>query len=274
MPLLKPWVRAACSPFRARYLNCFWNRSNLSARRLSRHREEIVRLYDAGIRWVDTQMMRLVESLRNSSRWEDCIFALTADHGEEFLDHGGRYHPPDRLHEELIHVPLLLRVPGTAPKAISNAPWSHVHLAPTLLDAVGISAPDSFQGKTHWRQLQQGEAWEPIAIAESVAGCTNPFRRENRMGARVLAVREARYKLMLHFDSPQEWLYDLERIPVNSRHCPQERRSRCAGICWRSRETIFNLRSRSEIPQARLRSNLRELQLEWAAVQGKQSVAS
>ncbi len=262
------------SPFRARYLNCFWNRSNLSSRRLSRHREEIVRLYDAGIRWVDTQMMRLIESLRISGRWEECIVALTADHGEEFLDHGDRYHPPDRLHEELIHVPLLLRVPGTAPKAIPNAPWSHVHLAPTLLDAVGLSAPDSFQGKTHWRQLQQGAIGEPIAIAESVAGCTNPFRRENRLGARVLAVREARYKLILHFDPPQDRLYDLEADPREQSPLPAgAQRSVRRHLLEVARNHLQSSITKRD-PQARLRSNLRELQLEWTAVQGKQSVAS
>ena len=47
---------------------------------------------------------------------ENCILAVTGDHGEEFLDHGARYHPPSRLMEELIHVPLLLRVPGIAKK--------------------------------------------------------------------------------------------------------------------------------------------------------------
>ena len=83
--------------FRARYLNSYWNRSDIGPRQLARHRNEIIALYDAGIRWVDEQMARLVEELRKSGRWENCIFALTSDHGEEFLDHGGRNHPPSRL---------------------------------------------------------------------------------------------------------------------------------------------------------------------------------
>ncbi len=81
-------------PYRARYLNSYWNRSDLGPSRLARHRDEVVALYDAGIRWVDAQMARLIETLRGANRWDDCIFALTADHGEEFLEHGGRYHPP------------------------------------------------------------------------------------------------------------------------------------------------------------------------------------
>ena len=51
---------------RARYLNSYWNRGDIGASRLQRHREEIVALYDAGIRWVDTQVARLVDTLRES----------------------------------------------------------------------------------------------------------------------------------------------------------------------------------------------------------------
>ena len=82
---------------RARYLNSYWNRGDLGANRLRRHREEVVALYDSGIRWVDAQLARLVDTLQGLGLWQDCVMAVTADHGEEFLDHGGRYHPPSNL---------------------------------------------------------------------------------------------------------------------------------------------------------------------------------
>ena len=97
---------------RARYLNSYWNRGDIGASRLKKHREDIVMLYDAGIRWMDTQVARLAETLRDLGLWQDCVMALTADHGEEFLDHGGRYHPPSSVAEELVRVPLLLHGPG------------------------------------------------------------------------------------------------------------------------------------------------------------------
>ena len=109
---------------RARYLNASWNRSDIGKGRLRKYRDDIVSMYDAGIRWVDVQLSRLVESLRKSRRWDDCILAFTADHGEEFLDHDGRYHPPS-LAEELIHVPLLLRVPGVDKKKYARIPSAY-----------------------------------------------------------------------------------------------------------------------------------------------------
>ena len=96
---------------RARYLNSYWNRGDVAAPRLRPHRDGIVALYDAGIRWMDAQVARLVDTLRGLGLWENCVAALTADHGEEFLDHGGRYHPPSNVAEELVRVPLLLRGP-------------------------------------------------------------------------------------------------------------------------------------------------------------------
>jgi len=201
------------SPARARYLNSFWQRHDLDAKRLARHRGEIVALYDAGIRWVDAQMARLIDSLRRFNLWENCIFALTADHGEEFLDHGGRYHPPAGLMEELIRVPLLLRVPGVTRKELTKSPFSLVDLAPTLLSAAQASAQPRFRSSNRWLQIQRGEGWDEPAIVECVAGCTNPFHSGNRIGSRVLGVREARYKLVLDFEPRRERLYDLEADP-------------------------------------------------------------
>ena len=135
-------------PGRARYLNEYWNRSDLTPSALSGKRDEIVQLYDGGIRWVDRQIAGLVDSLRQSHLWDDCVLALTADHGEEFLEHGGRYHSPVRLSEEIVRVPLLVRVPGERGAKVPATPMSHLHLAPTLLEIMGVQAPSAFQGRS------------------------------------------------------------------------------------------------------------------------------
>jgi arylsulfatase A-like enzyme len=251
------------TPYRARYLNSYWNRSDLGPRRFAGYRDEVVALYDAGVRWVDAQLARLIETLRGSNRWDNCIFALTADHGEEFLDHGGRYHPPSRLMEELIHVPLLLRVPGSSKQEVAKSPFSLLHLAPTVLEAAQLPAPAGFQGRSYWEQLRKGEPFNGFAISECVAGCTNPFRPDNRIGPRVLSVRESRYKLVLHFDPAVEDLYDLEVDPGEQSalaHAAQKPvRRRLLEI---ARE---HLRRSSEQRDwgTRVRARLRELQLEW-----------
>lgn len=251
------------TPFRARYVNSYWNRSDLSPRRLMRHRNEVIALYDAGIRWVDEQVKRLIDFLRHAKRWDDCIFVLTADHGEEFLDHGGRYHPPSRLMEELIHAPLLMRIPGIEKSEVSSTPFSLIHLAPTLLEAVALPAPKTFRGRSYLDPLQRGGSFGEVAISESVASCTNPFHAENRIGPRVLSVRESRYKLVLHFDPAEENLYDLEADPGEQSPLaatvqkPVRRR-----LLEIAREHLRGVVEQRQ-PRPRVQARLRDLRIEW-----------
>jgi arylsulfatase A-like enzyme len=253
------------TPSRARYLNAYWNRSDVGPERLRCHRDEIVALYDAGIRWVDAQISGLVEALRQYKVWENCIFALTADHGEEFLEHGGRYHAP-ALTEELIHVPFLLRVPGAPKRVVSSNPFSLLHLAPTLLTAAGLQVPAEFQGQSHWKQIQEGSAWSEPAISECVAGCANPFRPDDRRGPRLLAVREARYKLLLNFGTDAEHLFDLESDPGEQNPLPratakpERRRLLEAALAHLRRSTT------RQISKAYLRARLREIGLNLSNV--------
>ena len=259
---------APLSPFRARYLNSFWNRSDIGPPRLAGHRDAIVALYDSGVRWADKQIARLTQKLRESRRWDRCIFALTADHGEEFLDHGGRYHQPLHLMEELIHVPLLLRVPNSPEKdspkkELTKTPFSLLHLAPTLLNATGLEVPSAFEGKSFWPQVRDGNAYDDVAISECVAGCTNPFRPDNRLGPRVLSVRESRYKLVLHFNPSTENLYDLEADPGEQAPlAPSAQKPLRRRLLEIAREHLRQSLERRDAKE-RMQARFYELRLEW-----------
>lgn len=248
---------------RARYLNAYWNRSDLNPRSLAKIRAEVVSLYDAGIRWVDLQMSRFVETLRRNRLWEQCVLVITADHGEEFLEHGGRYHPPSAVIEELIHVPLLVRAPGATRGAVKST-FSLLDLAPTLLDSLGAAVPESFRGESRWKALQATRDWEGAAIVECVGTCTNPFRAENRMGARILAVRNTRFKLVVDFSSGQEQLFDLVADPhelsplaPDAERVVRRRLLECA-----HQHLEQSVRSR-DLNQ-RLRTRLRDLGQDWS----------
>ena len=249
---------------RARYLNSYWNRGDLKPDRLTKHREEIIALYNAGIRWVDEQIACLVQTLRESQRWDNCVFALTADHGEEFLEHGDRYHSPAKLIESLVHVPLLLRIPKGQGASSSDAPFSLLDLGPTLLEAAGNGVPAQFRGRSRWKNLTNGKSWEGYAIIESVADCNNPYRTEDRLRARVLAVREARFQLTLDFRSGEAQLFDLKADPQQRSPLPGDAekavRSRLLEAAAKHLAQSVQLRSSEDVLHARLR----EVRLEWA----------
>jgi len=251
------------SASRARYVNEFWNRSDLKAARLERKKESIVELYDAAISAVDTQVARLVAYLKNSALWANCTFVLTADHGEEFLDHGRRYHAPVSLHEEIARVPLLIRVPAAAKKRVAKSPFSHLHLAPTLLEILDVPAPERFRGTSLWRNLQQGVPWDDPAITESVYGCTNPFRAQDRMGARLLSVRNARHKLVMRVEpGATEKVYDLEADPKEENPLPAGAGKEIRKQLLQAAQEHIRKVSSGRDTTARLKARLRDLRVE------------
>lgn len=116
--------------------------------------DDIIDLYDAEIRYTDDEIGRLIDEVR--AAWgDDPLIAITADHGEEFLEHGQFSHYT-HFHDEVMHVPLF----------ISGVPGSGEHddivglqdVPATLLDYAGLDLPDSFQG---WslKRIIEGEEW-------------------------------------------------------------------------------------------------------------------
>ena len=250
-------------PGRAHYLNEYWNRANLAPSDLRNKRDEVVQLYDASIRWADRQIAQLVDSLRQSHLWNDCVFTLTADHGEEFLEHAGRYHAPVHLREEFVRVPLLIRVPGWQRVKIPASPMSHLHLAPTLLEMIGLQAPSAFQGRSLWTNLQRGLAWDDAAIMECAYGCTNPFRAESRSASRLLGVRDKRFKLVLRMEpGAVEEVYDLEADPGETHPLSDRPASEARKRLLRAAREHLAKTVSARDPELRLQAQLRALRLE------------
>jgi arylsulfatase A-like enzyme len=259
------------SPARARYLNAFWNRSDLTAESLRREKRAVVDLYDASIRWVDAQIGQFIQFLSRMGLWENCVLVLTADHGEEFLEHGRRFHVPVSMAEEIVRVPLLLRVPlgaknQGAERAGSrlNDPFSLIDLAPTLLDILGIPAPTSFRGKSFWRRADDPSqhSFDP-AVTEMVYDCSNPFRDETRLSPRLLSVRDECYKLVIQLAEGEiEQLYDLRADPLEQNPVPTGEAIEIRGRLLKAAAAEIE-RTITERPvTARLRSLLREVRLE------------
>ena len=98
----------------------------------------LIARYDDEIRFWDGQLATVVRALETSGRAGRTVVAVVADHGEEFLEHGDIKHCRS-LYEAEIHVPLVLFVPGVAPRRVAQ-PVSNLDLMPTLLDLVGIAS--------------------------------------------------------------------------------------------------------------------------------------
>jgi arylsulfatase A-like enzyme len=92
-------------------------------------------LYDAELAFLSASIGALLDELRRDGRYDATLVAITSDHGEHLGEHGLFDHVFS-LYEPLLHVPLLLRLPGGARAGTTDArPGQLTDLLPTLLAA-------------------------------------------------------------------------------------------------------------------------------------------
>jgi choline-sulfatase len=104
--------------------------------------------YNGGIAYVDATVGKLLDYLRSQGLYDNALIAVAADHGESLGDHGELTHSIF-LYDATIHVPLLLKLPGSRFVGQRvHAAASLVDLAPTLLEALGQTPPPAMQGRS------------------------------------------------------------------------------------------------------------------------------
>ncbi|HEV2853544.1 MAG TPA: sulfatase [Thermoanaerobaculia bacterium] len=164
-------------------------------------REWMRRLYEAEVRWVDDAVGSLMADLKGSGLYDGTLIVLLSDHGEEFWDHGGIGHG-HTLHGELLRVPFLLKLPGSAPRAV-DVPISTASVAATILDLTGTPLPADYPAARSLVPLLRGESLPPEPLL-----ATGLQRIEERQ-----AVLFGDYKLIRWQTSGRQELYDLARDP-------------------------------------------------------------
>jgi len=169
-------------------------------------------LYDGEIRYVDSQIEELLAALDASVGLDNCHVILLSDHGEEFMDHGSIEGHGWTLYEEVIHVPMMWRLPARELAGSRVAqPVGLIDVAPTLLDFLGLEAPSSFMGVSR-REAMSGNETAGHVLSEN-----------DRFNLRMRALRGERYKLIQTADTGRNSagveiragleLYDLETDP-------------------------------------------------------------
>ena len=109
--------------------------------------EDLVDRYDAEIADVDRSIRLLYEALEQRGLAQDSWIALTADHGEEFLEHGSFEHAWT-LYEESIRIPLIVWAPGRVRPGRIEGAASLIDLAPTLLHGLGLERLEQGPGRS------------------------------------------------------------------------------------------------------------------------------
>ena len=155
----------------------------------------IVALYDGEIASTDEYLGRLFKRVEDLGLAKRTLIVVTADHGEEFFEHGNKGHQKS-LYDEVLHIPLIMRWPGRVPERVRVKEQARIiDIAPTLAalcglppnpEAVGVSLVDHLQGRA--RDL--------------------PAYAELEVGQHLRSIRMPTFKLIWDLVSDRQTLYD------------------------------------------------------------------
>lgn len=124
-------------------------------------------LYDGELYYTDKHLGRLFKELASMPGADRTIIIITSDHGDGFNEHGFINHG-QALYRELLHVPLIMHIPGAPPRAVDGA-VSPLDIVPTVADLIGFDYdPAQFEGESLVPQLfYEKDAHDRVVFAET-----------------------------------------------------------------------------------------------------------
>lgn len=177
--------------------------------------EHLKDLYDEEVAYTDKQIGRLLDYMKQRQLDRNTVFVVLADHGEEFMERGWVGHTIS-LHAELIHVPLFIVIPGNERKTtVVGSTVETRAVFSTVLECIGLSCnlkplPQSLlslmqdSGEQNTLEPLSNHAYSSVWIA----------KKESRLRNKLLSVQTDRWKLIVDYISQKEFLFDLQRDPL------------------------------------------------------------
>jgi arylsulfatase A-like enzyme len=181
--------------------------------------EQEINQYDANLLWADWAVGEVERLLREADVLDRTILIVTSDHGEAFGEHGYMYHCRG-LYDELVHVPLIVRLPGNGPVGRIGALTQSIDLLPTILDLLQIPCPS---GDVQGRSL--------VPLVAGTAEQVNDYVYARAEGdPPSYLIRDQRWSLILYQGGRLRALYDLETDPEQTRNVIGEDPERAAAM--------------------------------------------
>ena len=160
-------------------------------------------LYDERINQLDAELPKLFSILSNPQVSKRTIVIITADHGEDFMEHGQLFHWGN-VYNSATHVPLIMSIPGVQPKRITDLVQS-IDIYPTVMDLLHLKKLTWFDG---------------ISLADTISGkpdaSKNNYLFSEYNEGSTISIRNERWKLYVTTDGTKKnfELYDLLNDPL------------------------------------------------------------
>ena len=161
--------------------------------------------YDGEIRFQDDAISRLLAAVRSSGRAGDVLVIVTADHGEEFLEHGGCSHGRT-LYQEVLWIPLIMAGPGVPSGGVRSDLAASMDIFPTILKGASMPVPAGVEG------------------IDLLAGpCTDRYvpSSDTKWGS-MISIRRNCLKLIWDMGTGEAVTFDLSTDPSESRPMPPD----------------------------------------------------
>ena len=166
-------------------------------------------LHNAEITQSDNAFAAFLQDLKAAGLYDKSAVIVISDHGDEFWDHGDCGHAQG-AHQELVHVPLIIRAPGLLPAGrVIDTDVEAMDLSPTLLELAGLPIPDTMQGRS----------LIPLAL-DDMAG--SPAASLTQIEATSRGMKSGRYRL-IHSGVARMELYDELDDPREQREISGQR---------------------------------------------------
>jgi choline-sulfatase len=171
-------------------------------------------LYDQEVHYTDEWVGKLIDWVKEQPWADETAIIVSADHGEAFGEHKSYFEHGYFLYEVTTRVPLLVRIPGVPPARI-DAARSHIDLARTLLELLGVPPAPEMRGKSLVPEILGQQAAEEREVVLDLPYTDQTPRRR--------ALIRGKFKLIVTETEPAAELFDLEQDPAEQRNLAAER---------------------------------------------------
>jgi len=170
----------------------------------------LMQKYDYEIAFVDGWIGKIFDALDADGLADDTMVVIVSDHGEAFGVHrfAGQqmFFHGQTLYTELLHVPVMMRIPGVSPHHVDQV-VQIIDVAPTILAALGIDAPAEFKGRSLLPALEGKPLAPKPAFAELL-----PAPEWDHAGKSMISA-DGRWELFFRSSDRRYELYDLHADP-------------------------------------------------------------
>lgn len=172
--------------------------------------------YDGEIAFADAQVGRLISFLKTNGLYQNTLIVLAGDHGESLGEHGEKNHG-FFIYNATLHVPMIIRLPGSSSPRVVADLTSLADLMPTVLHVLTIDVPSQVQGVNLLPLMSSKKTDESRNLyAETF------LPRLHFNWSELRAVEAEKY----HFiDAPKPELYDLSKDPGETQNVYAEKKA-------------------------------------------------